>query len=223
MLVKDFADSIARRLVDAEDGYEFTHWTETDVIDAIRYAVGIVAMNRKGEFTREVDVLLRPGVQQRLGEGCKEMVGLVGTIDSRGEVVAPAVQTAYKSSTMLHRPICQSTRSDGHYVVRSWQRNLADTNGFSVQPPVPRGVDVRVRALCFSVPPVRSMDDELGVAEQHLPILSELVMYYAYSRDIESVASRDRATHHWRVAVELMRMEVMTPAEVSGFVKETKA
>lgn len=206
------AEEISRYLVDHEEDYEFTHWTEDDILDYSRDALRIVAMNLKAAFTANKVVDLQPGTLQTLPMGCAEFVSVVGNVDKHGVLTDTVGRTSLRATQMLHRPVCQRSDAGPGYRVSSWQYDLSSLASFYVQPPVPNNAKAKVMIVCYGVPRLLSLDDELAVPEHLIPILKEFILYYAYGRDTESVPARQYAELHWKNGVALLGAERQSPA-----------
>lgn len=206
------AEEVSRYLVDQETDYEFTHWTEADILDYTRDAARVLAMNLKNSFTTNKVVELQPGALQTLPAGCSEFVSVVGNVDKHGNLTDTVGKTSMKWQQTLSRPVCQRSGNGTGYKVTSWQFDVTNLNAFYVQPPVPPGQSPEVMIACFGIPPVESLDDELPIPDHLIPILKEFVMYYAYGRDTESVPARQYAEMHWKNGVMLLSSEKQAPA-----------
>lgn len=206
------AAEISRYLVDQEPDYEFTHWTEEDILDFSRDALRITAMNLKGMFTTNKVVDLQPGALQTLPAGCTEFVSVIGNVDKHGVLTDIVGRTSLRATQMIHRPVCLRSDAGPGYRVASWQFDLSNMHSFYVQPPVPANVRAKVMIACYGVPRVLSLDDELPVPDHLIPILKEFILYYAYGRDTESVPARQYADMHWKNGVALLGAERQSPA-----------
>lgn len=198
---RSLVQEVSEYLVDQEAGFEFTHWSEDELTAYLQDAISIVAMNLKHLFVRERDVELTPGSQQRLGQGC-EMRSVLGTVDRNGKLLGFARRTSHQAATLLSRPECSPSRSPRGYQVRSYHLDPGNPDTFYVTPPAQAGT--RVKVACFSTPRVRSLDEEVAVPFELIPVVKEFMMYYAYGQDTESVPARDYQKTHWSNGVALL-------------------
>lgn len=205
--LRQVAEEISRYLVDQEEDYEFTHWTEVDILDYCRDAARIVAMNLKASFTTNKVMDLKPGSLQTLPAGCSEFVSVVGNVDKYGVLIDTVGRTSFRAQQTLHRPLCVRSDAGPGYRVSSWQFDVSNLSAFYLQPPVPAGIKARIMIACYGIPTIRSLDDELPIPDSLIPILKEFILYYAYGRDTESVPARQYADMHWKNGVTLLSGE----------------
>ena len=119
-------------------------------------------------------------------------------------VITPVRKSSSKMALSLRRPICQATSSTGEYLISAWRYDPDDYNTIYVDPPVPTGVDATLTISCYNTPEIDSADTVIKLPSHWKPALFELMLYYAYGVDIESVPNRDRSAVHWNNAVTIM-------------------
>lgn len=198
---RQVVEEVSEYLVDQERGYEFTHWSEDEVRAYLQDALRIFAMNAKHLFVTRKEVTLRPGAHQTLGAGCAELHSVLGLLDRRGEIVAPMRRTSHRAATTIARPMC---RGAAGYRPTTYAVDTGDARSFVISPPAPAGSQEKVAVMCFSPPVVHSLDEEFPAPDDAIPIIKELMLYYAYGQDTESVPARDYQKTHWANGVTLL-------------------
>jgi len=198
------------RLVDQEAGYEFTTWTELQLLDAFNFALGVVASRRPSAYASWVDMDLREGSGQEVGPGCEQVLSLGALKGSNGEYLDELTFTRPMNPLVKRLALCgpsspcddASLDGDGEY--RPVTIEQVGDRGFRVWPPVPAGKDYSMEVLCFKSPSAEHLDSDVHLPNSLRPALLEIMMYYAHMYDIEAVPSRDRAAKHWEAAMTLL-------------------
>ena len=205
-LLRTVVEEISTYLVDQEPEFEFEHWTEAELVTYARDAARILALNFKSDYVARKVVTLQPGGKQTLPPGCDKFVSLDGMVGKDGAVIGAARRTSTGSIGTLRVPACAPTKG-AKYQLTSWQFDLSDQRSFFVDPPVPPREQVRVAIRCFGPPAIEGLDVELPIPDYQIPILKELMLYYAYGVDTESVPARQYMDTHWRNAAALIAAE----------------
>ena len=208
--LRTVVDEISKYLVDQEPGFEFEHWTEEELVTYARDAARILALNFKSDFVRRKVVTLQQGAKQTLPAGCDRFVTADGQVGKDGAITSMIRRTSTGAIGTLRVPSCPAPKG-GRFRVSSWQFDPTDQRSFYVDPPVPRGETVRLAISCFGPPQVEGLDEKLDIPEHQIPILKELMMYYAYGVDTESVPNRQYMEAHWNNAVALIGAERSVP------------
>lgn len=204
---------VSEYLVDQEPEFEFTHWSEDELMAYLQDALSIIAMNLKRLFIRERDVELVEGAMQRVGDGC-ELQSVLGTVDRNGHLIGFARRSSHRAATQVGRPLCVPSRSPRGYTVRSYHLDPGNPDVFYVEPPAPAGA--RMKVSCFTAPRINSLDEEVAVPLELVPLLKEFMLYYAYGQDTESVPARAFQEVHWNHAVALLEAARAGRALVPG-------
>lgn len=203
------ATEISDYLVDQEPGFEFEHWSERAVLTYIRDALRILVLNFKGEFTKTRRIQLQPGVRQVLPADCDEFVRASAQVDTRGKSVSYLRRASSATIGVLDSTACPPGRAG--YRARTYQYDSSNKREFIVEPPVPEGAVFWLEIQCVQVPAVDSFDSVLELPAHLIPALKELVLYYAYGVDQESVTARAYSDAHWKNAAALISVERATP------------
>lgn len=206
---RQIVNEISAYLVDQEPEYEFTHWSEDEVRTYLQDALRILAMNAKRLFVSRKIITLQPGAHQTLDPGCAELHSVLGAVNRRGEVVAPMRRASYRAATSIARPTCAGA---GGYRPTTYSVDSGDARSFVISPPAPAGGREKVAVMCFAPPVIHHLDEEYPAPDDTIPIVKELMMYYAYGQDTESVPARDYQKTHWTNGVSLLGAYVGRPA-----------
>lgn len=190
-----------------DSSYRNEHWREEELLTYFRLAVSIVASMQRDKFVKRVSVPLVSGAVQTIPEQCRESVKVLGQTDDTGKIVSFPRKTP-TSAMHLYGKVgcrdCTASVSADNYRVNSWQYDEDDPNTLYVEPPVPDGANATLEITCFVPPTVSDADDSVDLGDQLRPAVFELMLYYAYGRDTESVPARDRSAMHWNNAVSLL-------------------
>lgn len=200
---RSLIDAVSLYLRDHEENYEFNHWTEPELANFLQLAVKLVSSTKPSLFTTKVELKLVPGAIQSVPDSCEEFVSVAGQITVDGGVV-PVRKSTSTLALNLNRPICTAASSSGDYVVSAWRYDPDDYSTIYVDPPVPAGTDATLSIRCYNTPTIDSADANIKLPSHWEPALFELMLYYAYGVDIESVPNRDRSAVHWNNAVTIM-------------------
>lgn len=202
-------DEVSRYLVDQDPDAPFEHWSEDDLLTYLRLAVGVVASLHKDNFMRRTIIHLVEGRVQDVPADCDELTSVLGQPNEHGVLVAFPRRTAVAGlnvAGIVGCPDCEK-KSAGAFKVDSWQYDENNPRILYVTPPVPAGADARLELSCFQAPSVAGMDSEIPLGAHFQPAIFELMLYYAYGVDTESVPSRDRAAAHWANAQALLGLD----------------
>lgn len=204
------AQEISDYLVDQEPEFEYEHWSERAILAYMRDAIRILSLNFKGEFTRTFRVLLQPGMRQALPAECDEFVGVSAQVDKRGNPVSYLRRASSGTIGVLNVAECSSTGAT--YRARTYQFDSSNKREFLIEPPVPAEGAFFVELQAVTVPAPNDFGAPLDIPAHLIPALKELVLYYAYGVDQESVTARQYSDSHWQHAVALIAAERGTPS-----------
>lgn len=201
--VRPFITSVSRYLVDQEDGYEFTHWEETaDLLVYFRNALGLLALVAKPYFQHFKEVPIE-GSPVLLPDGCIELHDVVGVVSPDGSKRALR-KSSLAASRLINRPVCGTP-------ARSYQYDPTSPNILHLDGDVEPGAVLQI--VCYGVPDLTGAEDEAVKLPRTLePVLFELMLYYAYGRDVEAGPFRERSQTHLKTAIDLLKLDASIPA-----------
>lgn len=208
---RQLVQEVSTYLVDQDPDAPYEHWSEDDLLSYFRLAVEMVASTQKDKFMKRVSMPLVEGVVQTPPERCYDMTAVLGQVDANGQLTIFPRRTAL-SGMHLRGKVgcvdCQSrTVSPVDYVVESWGYDPANPDVIYVEPPVPAGANATLELKCFVPPTVDNLDSVVDLGAQVRPAIFELMLYYAYGVDTESVPSRDRSASHLNTAFSLLGLD----------------
>lgn len=194
MRPSDLITEAAQFVADYDPELPFVRWTEENWFNAFRYALSMVSLLKPDEFTTQVTIPLMPGSRQSLPPACDRVLSPVD----------PIRKTSRRAANMLAgRPSCVETFS-GDYKVSSYHYDTSDKDALYVDPPVPAGANATLTITCTTVPWPKSVDEDVSANQRlHAPIL-DIMLWYAFGFDTESVPSRDRAQAHLKAAADAL-------------------
>lgn len=211
---RQLIEEVSTYLVDQDPDAPFEHWSETDLLSYFRLAVEIVASTQKDKFIKRTSLTLISGAVQTLPTNCHELTGVIGQMDEAGTLTNFPRRTVHAGMHLKGRLGCQDCRTATlgvvDYAVDSWSYDPDNPNVIFVEPPVPAGVSASLELTCFVPPVVDNIDSDVDLGQQLRPAVFELMLYYAYGVDTESVPSRDRSISHWNNAIALLGIDKQT-------------
>ncbi|WP_346779496.1 DUF6682 family protein [Burkholderia sp. Ac-20345] len=198
MIVRDVVREVAALLNDDEEGFEFTHWTESDLVEYANDAAIQITQWRVSEFSKPHTIDLVAGARQTLPADALAFYRVAGTVDRYGRTIgqpsATDVAATRIAANWFESLACR--RSTGDYVVRSFSFDSDDQTSFYVDPPVPPGKKVQAVVVYASVPDRAEVDGALSVPPIYHNAVIEWMLYRAYGKDTESATDAMRSTEH---------------------------
>jgi hypothetical protein len=193
---QDLITQSAAYLSDNELGYEYEHWSQADLYGYYRLAVALVAGVKREYFTQQIEVPLVPGAMQTLPPPCENVVDrrISSASGRRLRVLTGALHET------VNLPTCSPSGVSAPSAVSFVPGNA---RAFVVDPPATTGAEP-VTVTCFAPPQITSPDADVNIPETLRPAIFELMLYYAFGVDTESVPARDRSAQHWNNAMLLL-------------------
>lgn len=198
MIVGDLAREVAALLNDAEEDFEFTRWTESDLIEYANDAAVQITQLRAAEFSAPHTIDLVAGARQTLPAGGLVFYRVVGTIDRAGRTVgqpsATDIAATRVAANWFEALACRVVTGD--YLACSFAFDPDDQKAFYVDPPVPHGKEVQVVVLYADTPPHAGEKDALPVPDIYHNAVIEWMLYRAFGKDTESATDSMRSAEH---------------------------
>lgn len=207
---RQLVNEVSTYLVDQDPDAPFEHWSEDDLLSYFRLAVEIVASTQKDKFNKRVSLPLVEGILQTTPERCHDMTRVLGQSDASGAITSFPRRASMDGMHLRGKigcPDCYAKTDAQNYKVESWYYDENDPNTLYVEPPVPAGANASLEIVCFVPPVVDNLDSEVDLGSQLRPAIFELMLYYAYGVDTESVPSRDRSAAHLNSAFTLLGID----------------
>lgn len=192
------APVVARRLADFESGYEYEHWSEELLLDAYRYAVLAVAGSNKykSKFTKRTTVEVDATGVVQLPDECEGLVDRT-FLDADGKrlrLVKDSPKTAIFDKYVCAEP-------DGTIKTTGVAYDPDNLNQLIISPP---GATGTVQVNCYVPPTIESLDSAANLPTTAIPVLTELMVYYAMAMETESSPIRTQSETHWTHAMVLL-------------------
>lgn len=152
--LKEFLETVAFVLNDAEPGRPFQRYPLKDMIAAYNAAMCLVAQYRKDLFTELRNVALVPGKYQDVRGCCSEVLDVLDQVDAQGNIVkelSGARKKTYTARRNWKKPSCLRAGEQA-YVIDNASIDANLHGRFSVDPPVPCGVEAFAKVKCVSTP-----------------------------------------------------------------------
>jgi hypothetical protein len=207
---RDWLLTVAFPLNDAEPGREFQRYTLRDLVAAYNAAMCLVAKYRKDLFTEYKVVPLVAGKYQDARGCCGEVLDVLDQTDADGNLIRPingarerrtTAKRNWKKATCLRLP-------DGlDYVVENANIDRNMHGRFSVDPPVPCGVEAFVKVKCVS-PPCPYTEADMNVQMQtdciHLVAAWHYVLATMLAGDQFANAAGGNKNYHYRMFFDIL-------------------
>lgn len=154
--MRDWFGTIAFALNDNEPNHEFTRYELDKLIAAYNAAMCLVYKYRPDIFTEWEVVRLTTGRYQDMRGCCDQILTVADQVTADGATIKELTgsrETKTKTKRHWRKPSCItfSDAPDG-YVVNNINIDANMNGRFTVDPPVPPGVEVYVRVKCVSAP-----------------------------------------------------------------------
>lgn len=185
----------SNRLVDQEPGFEFTTWSESQLLSAFNWAVSIIADMRPEVFSKPMTIDLPAGGTFQMTD-CDTFLPPYTLLNRRGEFVRDLAQGSVRGS-LRTRPMC-GTDGGPYYF------NKVGDSTFEIFPANEGGHGYKIQGICAQAPQAEDVDTEIPLPVRLRAAVAELMMSYAHMYDTEAVPSRDRASMHWNNAMTII-------------------
>lgn len=191
---------VAERMTDYEPDYEFELNSKRVVLSAFNFALATISQLTPIAFTKPSRVTLYEGASHVIGE-C-DRVAKIGNVYVDNEYSSTPDKLSQLNNKLRKPPSnCKTYRQRKYKMLYA---ELSGLNILEVYPPIPSQENVEMEILCACTPQANDYEDGIDVARSFVPIIEELMLYYLYDIDIESVPNRARASSHWQVATALL-------------------
>lgn len=154
MTLHDWLRTIAFALSDDQPGRPFQRYPVKDLLAAYNDAICLIASRRPDLFTELRIVHLTAGRHQDVRGCCVNVLGVLEQTDEAGNILR-TIDGSRKTSTTVKRnwkkPSCLPRPENG-YLVSTADIDPNLNGRFTVEPPVPCGVDAYVRIKCVEAP-----------------------------------------------------------------------
>lgn len=208
MKATDFYQQTARYLTDfdyASDSESYVHWTKEDLFNYFKLSVSLLSSLNKNKFVTTVKIPLQEGSIQTVPSSCNELSSIIGAVDASGKLIELTRQVQSSVMSRFKLDTCSAKiDKDGTYNLEAWNYIDGSKNIIEVYPPVPSDTKATIMVTCFTPPKITSDTDEVYGLDGFEAAIFELMLYYAWGVDTESVSSRERSNTHWANAMGLI-------------------
>jgi hypothetical protein len=207
---------LASDFKDDAPGYEFTQFPREQLIRWTNDGLCALASFRPDLFTQSRDVTLKPGELQVL-EGCTTISSVRAQLNARGEEIGPVRRVSDSAMLAWNKPlVCR--QQNGEYRITGFRFDPASKNSFYAEPPVPPGVDVKVRILCSFQPPALTLDDldkEIDESCYRLLMVRNYVYAQGYAKESDQT-NQGLATWHMNLWNAFLRGKMVADRQFAG-------
>lgn len=209
---REWFDSIAFALNDDEPGHEYTRYPLKRMIAAFNEAMVIAAKYRIDLFTETVVMKLQSGTyQDARGCACHNVLDVLAQTDAQGGVIKKLIgvrDTTTKKVRNWRKPSCirRPVTEDG-YEVNNAEIDQNLNGRFTVEPPVPCGVDAYVKVKCVQTPcPITEADgnDSVRYAGDLIAASWHYVLAKMLTGDRYSQSAHAQAQYHYKLFFDLL-------------------
>ena len=201
---------VSDRLSDQEQSYEFELYTKTQTLSAFNWALATISQVSPSTFSEPKQVTLKAGNMQKI-DGCERVV--LGTdVYVNGEYASTPDSMTRLNPLLRRGKKCTNQNSDKY---RPQYMSINVDNILTVFPPVPADAEVKLDVMCAYTPQADSENANIDIAMNIVPVVEELMLYYLYDIDSESVPNRARSATHWEVAMTILGVGKNVPRRSS--------
>lgn len=210
MNYKDWFVDIADNLNDAEPTHEFTRYSVRAFIRAFNDAMCLIAKYRPDLFTEYRKVKLEPGKYQDARGCCTNVLEILEQVDANGNIIKSikgSRQTTERRKAVWKKPSCfVSAGPNGFLVDNAWiDKNM---NGrFTIDPPLPCGVDAWVLVKCVSVPCALTAKDltaDINAACEHMVAAKHYILAWLLSGDRFANGASQKSREQYSLFFEIL-------------------
>lgn len=190
---------VSDRLSDQELDYEFELYTKRQTLSAFNWALATIAQVAPSVFAEPKRIQLQAGNVHK-ADGCERII-LSSDVYVNGEYASTPDDMTRLNPHLRRNRKCLSDDPEKY---RVQYMSISGDNNINVYPPVPDDVDVELDIMCAYTPQAESDSSFVDVPTYVQPVIEELMLYYLYDIDSESVPNRGRSATHWEVAMTLL-------------------
>lgn len=210
--VGDIVSRITKRLVDDEPLHENVTWSESLILNALNFALQLLATASPELFGRRV--FLPIPESGFVTPECSEIRPPFYLVDSNNSIVKELFDSL-PSPRAKALPLCVEKNTPS-YMIKLSNRE------YEVYPkPHNPSNKYKLSALCVDVDRVESVDSMVHLPNRWVPVLEELILYYCLKMDGESSTANSRADRHYEVAMSLLGVGLQSTINL-GLVRGTK-
>jgi len=201
-------DRVCGLLNDRDPALGNVRWSRADLIGHLNEALCELSAHVPDAFAEVLDIVLKPGAQQKLADKFGGLISIEAHY-ANGEA-RPVSEANYRYAKIFKKKPCLARNACGggtgdpcrDYRLKSYVKNPVDDTVFTVEPPVPPGCSITVKATVYGRPSRFCSADEkkcLGIGCEYEAQVVNWILYRAFSVDMESTQSRDNAKLYYEL------------------------
>lgn len=194
--VGQFVTHASTQLNDQRPGRAFTRWGRGLLLDYLNLGLSEISTYRPEAFARDLQLTLVPGASQIVPNGYSLLAitsNLDGSPITKGDYGMAAAFNAYAPCVANGMRFVDGTPT---FAVRTHSIDPNDARKFYVDPPVPKGLEVKVNASVHASADVYTLadwDKDILIDDKYKFNLIDFILACAYGLDQESPQSRRRS------------------------------
>jgi len=221
----EWFQSIAYALNDAEPGREFRRYPVAEMIKAYNAAICLVADYRPDLFTELRIVKLETGKHQDHRSCCANVLDVLDQVTQTGDLIKEIVGAREKPGIAKRnwkKPSCLRKKADDagiRYLIDSVSIDPNLNGRFTVDPPVPCGVDAFVIVKCVNKPCAFSISNLNGEFEHdctHVTAAWHYVLARMLTGDRFANAAGGDAAYHYKMFYDLLGISQRQEAQIES-------
>lgn len=200
----DWFKTIAFALNDDEPGHTFTRYGLDKMVAAYNDAMALIYKYRPDLFTEWELLKLTTGQYQDMRNCCDQILSVTDQVTVTGATIKPIIGDTNTKTTVKrnwNKPSCISyADAPSGYVINNVSVEPSMNGRFTVDPPVPVGVDAYVRVKCVKSPcpiTVAGVNAEFNTASDMVAASWHFVLARMLTGDrFAQTANRDMDFHY---------------------------
>lgn len=218
--VGQFVTYVSTQMNDQRPSRAFTRWGRGLLLEYLNLGTTEIGTYRPEAFAKDELITLVPGSTQAADPG-KTLVGLSSNLDGTpilpGDIAMATAFNAYAVCPIEPRII----NGEAAYLVRSYAFDKQNSHKFYVDPPVPKGLVVKVNATVTGDIPQYTLadwDKPLVMESKFNGSLVDYMQACAFGLDMESAQSRANSQQLYRKFYDVMGVKYKMESKYrSGF------
>lgn len=209
MTLYDWLRTVAFAVNDDEPGRPFQRYPLKDMIAAYNAAMCLIAQYRKDLFTELKIIKLVPGKYQDVRGCCGQVLDVLEQTDAKGNIVHTLSGVREKRTTakrIWKKESCL-VNQDAGYIIDNAEVDSNLDGRFTVDPPVPCGVDAYVMVKCVQAPcevTEADVNTELVTSCAHTTAAWHYVLAQMLTGDQFANAAGGNKNYHHRMFFEIL-------------------
>lgn len=205
--VGDYVTHVSTQLNDQRPNRAFTRWGRGLLLEYLNLGLAEIGTYRPEAFAADIDLKLVPGALQSVAQGVSLSAihsNKDGPPINRGDIT---MATAFGAYNPCRSSGISMVNGNAVFYVRSYSIDSADQRKFYVDPPVPPGIDVYVKATVMAGAEdytLADWDEAVAISSKFKANLVDYMLACAYGLDQESPESRAHSDRLYRKFYEVM-------------------